>query len=210
MKENSFAHVCAYLSLAISITMLVLWCCNVGGFTVVSLDSFVGIIVALLAIVVTISIGWQVYNTIEIKNRIEKVDELEEIYNKQENMIQQIQNHSLYLIYASMGNSALNDYQLASKINSSSTTYQLLAAFIYYMKSLNSSVSLESPLNTQTLLDFLKYITTQQIQEGTTDKYMDDIKDINNKIRSSKHYDIIKNHYENIYNDFISKVKGEQ
>ena len=72
-KKNSFAHICAYLSLAISITMLVLWCCNVGGFTVVNLDSFVGVIVALLAIVVTLAIGWQIFNSIEIRNKIESL-----------------------------------------------------------------------------------------------------------------------------------------
>ena len=72
MKKWSFAHICAFLSLAISVTMLVLWCCNVGGFTVVSLDSFVGVIVALLAIVVTLAVGWQIYNRIDFKNRIKE------------------------------------------------------------------------------------------------------------------------------------------
>ena len=82
MKKGSLAHICAYLSLAISITMLVLWCCNVGGFSVVSLDSFVGVIVALLAIVVTLAVGWQIFNSIEIRNRIEKLDALEEKYRE--------------------------------------------------------------------------------------------------------------------------------
>ena len=74
MKKWSLAHICAYLSLAISVTLLVLWCCDVGGFTVVSLDSFVGVIVALLAIIVTLAIGWQIYNSIELNERIKKLN----------------------------------------------------------------------------------------------------------------------------------------
>lgn len=195
MKKWSFAHMCAYLSLALSVTMFVLWCCNVGGFTVVSLDSFVGVIVALLAIVVTISIGWQIYNTIEIKNRIEKLDELEEKYNKQDNKMQQIQNRSLHLIYASMGEFSLE-------------TNQFLSAFHYYMKSLASSMSLETPSNIDRLLESMAN-TTAQIKNGAIWKYMDGIKDSNNKICLSKHYDVIKIRYEEIYNDFISKVVVE-
>ena len=89
MKNRNLAHICAYISLAISITLLVLWCCNVGGFTVVSLDSFVGIIVALLAIVVTLAVGWQIYNSIEIKNQIEELSTLKEKLNIQEHTMNQ-------------------------------------------------------------------------------------------------------------------------
>lgn len=88
MRKCSFAHICAYLSLAISITMLALWCCNVGGFEVVSLDSFVGVIVTLLvtllAIIVAVAIGYQIYNGIEVKNKIEELNILKEKINKQE------------------------------------------------------------------------------------------------------------------------------
>ena len=84
MKKWSFAHLCAYISLAISVTLVVLWCCNVGGFTVVSLDSFVGVIVALLAIVVTLAVGWQIYNSIEIKRKIEELNSLERIIKIQD------------------------------------------------------------------------------------------------------------------------------
>ena len=90
MKKWSFAHICAFLSLAISVTMLVLWCCNVGGFTVVSLDSFVGVIVALLAIVVTLAVGWQIYNSIELKNRIKELNSLKEDFLKQQESIEQL------------------------------------------------------------------------------------------------------------------------
>ena len=60
-----FSDICAYMALLFSVVTIVLWICNVGGFTVVSLDSFVGVIVALLAIIVTFVTGWQIYNRVE-------------------------------------------------------------------------------------------------------------------------------------------------
>ena len=193
MKKCSFAHICAYLSLAISITMLVLWCCNVGGFSAVSLDSFVGVIVALLAIVVTLAIGWQIFNSIEIRNRIEKLDALEEKYREHDKKMYQIHHHSQHLVYASMG-----DFTSENK--------QHLLAFHYYMKSLAYSMSLETPSNIDQLLDRMEQ-TTNQIQNGDVWEFLNEIKDSDRKIKSSKNYYIIKKRYEDLFNDYISKVK---
>ena len=98
MKNWSFAHLCAYISLAISVTLLVLWCCNVGGFTVISLDSFVGVIVALLAIVVTLVVGLQIYNSIELNERIKNLNTLEERLIKQDKTSKQQNSKSNHLI----------------------------------------------------------------------------------------------------------------
>ena len=102
MKKCSFAHICAYLSLAITITILVLWCSNVGGFTVVSLDSFVGVIVALLAIVVTLAIAWQIYNSFELKAKIEELNVLKtKLFMQEEDSIKQV-NQMNQLIFGSL------------------------------------------------------------------------------------------------------------
>ena len=39
-----------------------------GGFSAVNLDIFVGVIVALLAIIVTIAIGWQIWDAMDLKS----------------------------------------------------------------------------------------------------------------------------------------------
>ena len=195
-KENkkwSLAHICAYVSLAISITMLVLWCCNVGGFTVVSLDSFVGVIVALLAIVVTLAIGWQIFNSIEIRKRIEKLDALEEKFREHDKKMNQLYFWSHHLISANMGDFAFNNNQF-------------LLAFLYYMKSLESSLSLKTPLNLDKILEYLSCIT-DQIKNGDVCDYLGSIQESDKAIRASKNYIIINRRYEKIYNAFISKIK---
>ena len=192
MKKCRFVHVCAYLSLAISITMLVLWCCNVGGFTVVSLDSFVGVIVALLAITTTFAIGWQIYNSFELKNKIEKMESLEEKYKDHDHKMKQIQSRSLHLIGANMGDFALNNSQYTS-------------AFDYYLKSLNSSLLLDKPINLETLINRMEN-AANSMQHNTLCDSLEDIRDYDKRIRSSKNYLLIKPRYELLYNTFTSKV----
>ena len=195
MKNWSFAHLCAYMSLAISVTLLVLWCCNVGGFTVVSLDSFVGVIVALLAIIVTLAVGWQIYNSIELNERIKNLNTLEERLIKQDKTLKQQNNKSNHLITFIYGIEAKREKEF-------------LEAFRYYMASLRCTVLLDKPINVDHLLNDLEEVTAN-IEENTicVIERLNEIKEYDIAIRKSYSYDIIKSRYERIYNDFCSKVK---
>lgn len=195
MKKWSFAHLCAYISLAISVTLVVLWCCNVGGFTVVSLDSFVGVIVALLAIVVTLAVGWQIYNSIELNERIKNLNTLEERLIKQDKTLKQHNNKANHLITYIYGVEAKREKEY-------------IEAFRYYMASLRCSMLLEKPINVDHLLNDLEKVTAN-IKDGTMCVFerLDEIKEYDIVIRKSYSYDIIKSRYERIYNDFCSKVK---
>lgn len=195
MKKWSFAHLCAYISLAISVTLVVLWCCNAGGFTVVSLDSFVGVIVALLAIVVTLAVGWQIYNSIELNERIKSLNTLEERLIKQDKTLKQQNNKSNHLITFIYGVEAKREKDY-------------LEAFRYYMASLRCTVLLDKPINVDHLLNDLEKVTAN-IEESTicVIERLNEIKEYDKAIRKSYSYDIIKYRYERIYNDFCSKVK---
>lgn len=195
MKNWSFAHLCAYISLATSVTLLVLWCCNVGGFTVVSLDSFVGVIVALLTIVVTLAVGWQIYNSIELNERIKSLNTLEERLIKQDKTLKQQNNKSNHLITFIYGVEAKREKDY-------------LEAFRYYMASLRCTVLLDKPINVDHLLNDLEKVTAN-IEESTicVINRLKEIKEYDKAIRKAYSYDIIKYRYERIYNDFCSKVK---
>lgn len=195
MKKWSSAHLCAYISLAISITFLALWCCNVGGFTVVSLDSFVGIIVALLAIIVTSAIGWQIYNGIEINERIKKLNTLEERLIRQDKTLKQQNNRSNHLISFIYGVEAKREKDY-------------LEAFRYFMASLRCSMLLDKPINVDHLLKDLEKVNVV-IKDGTMCEFerLNEIREYDIAIRKSYSYDIIKSRYERIYNIFCTKVK---
>lgn len=195
MKKWSLAHFCGYLSLAIFITLLVLWCCNVGGFTVVSLDSFVGVIVALLAIVVTIAIGWQIFNVVDINDKIKKLYILEEKFNKQEKTINQQTKETKHLIMLIYGIEANKEGHS-------------IEAFRYLMASLVCSMLLDKPINAENILNKMKSITNQIKNESVYNhSRIKEIQEYDKKIKASPCYDIIKSRYEDIYKEFNSKVK---
>ena len=195
MKKWSFAHICAFLSLAISVTMLVLWCCNVGGFTVVSLDSFVGVIVALLAIVVTLAVGWQIYNSIELKNRIKELNSLKEDFLKQQESIEQLTYKSKHHTMQIWGVSALNNNMP-------------IDAFRAFIMSLDSTLHQNCPVNVEILLDNMEY-SVGQIGQGSLCPagHHQIITDSDASIRRTNNYKLIERRYNKIYESFSTKIK---
>lgn len=197
MKNDKWcrAHLCAYFSLAISLALIALWCCNAGGLTVVSLDSFVGVIVALLAIVVTLAIAWQIYSSIELKNKIEELNKLKYKLNVQEEESKRQAFRLDSLVFGSLAEVDFNrrDY---------------MSAFCYLMVSLESAMLLDIPQNTETILNKMEYAVSKITSRVSLDvERFGRIKSSNNVISESKHYNMIKERYEKVYNEFISKVR---
>jgi len=74
MKHSKLAIILSLISLVGVIVIALLWVVGSLKLVVVSLDSFVGVVVALLGLLVTIILGWQIVNAIELR---EKMAELE-------------------------------------------------------------------------------------------------------------------------------------
>lgn len=211
MKNFSGAHVCAYISLAVSVILMAMWICNVGGFTVVSLDSFVGIIVALLAIIVAFAVAWNIYNGIDLKNDVKeakaefnkKVEEVEKVgkeLQKEIAALKKANGHSSHLIYIQFGDVALKSGNFVS-------------AIFYYLLSLSTAMQCNSTNNVEIVLDQLANLIdvyagiSQNESEYKNKSYIykfnnEDIKNINDsnsKIRSSQGFDLIRVRYTNIW-----------
>lgn len=195
-KKWNLAHFCAYLSLVISITILILWCCNVGGFSVVSLDSFVGVIVALLAIVVTLAIAWQIFNSIEIKEKIEELNNLKTMLNEQEKERRNQDYNLKHLIFGSLA-----EIEITNKY--------YLYAMNYLMTSLTAAMLLDVPKNIDTLLTRMEFVASNT-QETMSNEDINKLQDLDKRIKGSQQYAFIKERYEKTYNEFISKVKGNK
>jgi len=197
MDNSKSAKICAYLSLAISVVLMVLWSCNVGGFETVNLDTFVGVIVALLAIIVTLAVAWQIYNAVEMKNKVEELKQLEDRLKVQEKSLEQMEysNRSGFNRLASL---------------SASVGMQFTHAVRFNLYSLEAELQLKEPKNVDSLLAMMELIVGQ-ITPNTkfsADMYEEVVK-TNKQIRSSRNYDLIKSRYEHIYKEFMSKVEKE-
>lgn len=81
MKQR-LAIILAVVALAGVIIMIALWIAGGMKLSVVSLDTFIGVSVAILSLLFTIVIGWQIVNALEVKN------EMKALANQQKGLIE--------------------------------------------------------------------------------------------------------------------------
>lgn len=188
------AHICAYVSLALSVVMIILWCCNVGGFSVVSLDSFVGVIVALLAIIVAIVIGWQIINALEIKSKLAEIDGLRNEVEKQNKTIQQLSYRTQHHLSATMAMDALENCEAEE-------------AFRYALVSLVSAMKLEKPINIERIMELLENSSKHFGSNQISKRFYDATLKLDRELKSMKNYDFIREEYEYLIDLYIRNVK---
>ncbi len=182
-------------AIAFSGVMFIMWCCNAGGFSAVSLDTFVGVIVALLAIIVTFVLGWQIFNIFELKNKIDEVNELKSQFEKQNACIDELSiktEHSLFLTWGDIA-FELNQYD---------------NAVYYYIISLSHSLKLHYPINVSKLITMLQEgcgLISAKVKLDTKSK--EDLCAANKRIQESPYFCFIKDNYEKIYSQYIQNVE---
>lgn len=198
MDNCKSAKICAYVSLAFSAVLMVLWICNVGGPKVLSIDTFVGVIVALLAIIVTLAIAWQIFNVVEMRNRIRELNKLEDRLKKQEKSFDQ---------FNIISSANMNRLAGLSALQAGLITYSfkfMLAALKYEMLS-------EKPTHVDYFLGMLEdsaKIITPNTKFDAEEYEL--VVSYDKEIRSLDNYNLIKGRYESIYKDFMSKVEKEE
>ncbi len=194
-KKLNWAIGLSISAIILSVVMLIIWCCNVGGFEVVELDTFVGVIVALLAIIVTIVLGWQIINTMEIKSKIECLNELDNKIEEQQKKHKETTTFIRHLLNLTWAEQSINNSE-----------YGL--TFLYCIRSLRKSMQLTKCQNINKLLQLME-ISASKIHNNYTidNESMDEIKQENKIIREQNNFNLIKDKYEESYNLFFKKIK---
>lgn len=192
-KKVNWAIGLSIIAIILWTIMIVMWCCRAGGFSAVNLDTFVGVIVALLAIIVTIAIGWQIYNAIELKNKFAKLDELEDNLKRQQSKFENFADDMIcenLLTIAEMRR-VIDKYAFAYMYATESLVYGLSANhndIDYIVRFLGRCVRL---IKSQT-----------NIPQDTYNR----IVKADKQIRRSNLFHIIGKTYTQTYNEFMSKV----
>lgn len=191
--KNNLSIILSLLALVIDIAIIALWACNVGGFSVVTLDSFVGVVVTLLSILVTFVVGWQIHNVFDLKNKIEKIDIIEQTLKKQQKDFEEFTNYTKCenLITIAELREKAKDYDFA---------------FMYAMESLTYGVLVNSR-NISYILTLLcdcegKIKKGHVIPQDTYER----IVAANDKITKTSCYHSISLIYESVYNSMINKI----
>ena len=89
MKKN-ISIILSILALAIASVLAVLLACRNVTLSSISLDTFVGVMVAMIGILVTFAVGWQIINALEIKGKLAEIEKLKADINDQREQMHEL------------------------------------------------------------------------------------------------------------------------
>lgn len=196
----------ALIALAISILTMVLFFVKVSSNSVVDGLTFIGVIAAFIGISVTLLIGYQIYNAVEIKNRLQKMQQLEtEISDSKSKLteLSNLQEEAIAIIEAKILQ-AKGDF---------------CNAFVRFHSAIKYSIKLPFkregyPLLLDDLADYMKDINITSFDNcSTSDQLITDIelfKDLFTEdmiqIKESPDYPIISYRYEELMDKFDTRL----
>ena len=190
-RKINRAFTLSVISLLIVIAIVCLWMFKSREIAVVTLDTFIGVIVALLAIIVTIVLGWQIFNIFELRQKIEEVNNLKSQFNKQSEKIEKLSlstDHAMYLTWGDNEIYKEND---------------LLATY-YYIISLKHALAMEYTINIPKIKKSLMSCKTKiKEKRKISSSIIAKIENADKEIRESTAYCCIKDFYDEIYKNFI-------
>ena len=181
-----------------------LWLFRNFKLSVVSLDTFIGVIVALLAIIFTVVVGWQIINAIEMRDKLAALEKRQNDLIENERIL--VENDRLHTKEA---------YNLQSGLcgeiaESHRTKGQYIEAFTFYHAALYFAILSERPnqmnhLNQMNLI--LSLISTRSVTNFTS--LAQQIKDDTERIRKTTSYrNCLSEIYEQTMQLFWEKMKN--
>ena len=198
------------LSIILSIISIVgvlsicgLWLFGTMKLSVVSLDTFIGVTVALLAIIFTIIIGWQIINTIEIRNWMSQIEQNQNALA--ENGRRLAENDQLHTLEAYNLHAAICQANADSYVEKK----QYVEAFTFYHVALCYSILSGTP-NQLNQINKLNLITQCIIAPPIADFKMlaQQIKSDSDRIRTTTSYrNCLSEVYEQTMQTFWQKIK---
>lgn len=193
MKTN-IALILSILALTNTISLVLLWCFRSWEVSILGLDTFVGIIVAVLALLFTIAIGYQIINTLDINKKIsDLIQRQNTIETNYQNYLKLAQN-----LQSGISKSTADIYEAKG---------QYLEAFVFYNWAFYYAVEAGQP-NQSLWLDHLRSVISK-ISNPIVDysHKKDEILSGATSIRNTVSYRIFfANEYERILNELWRKM----
>ena len=180
-----------------------LWLFRGINLSVVSLDTFIGVIVALLAIIFTVIVGWQIINAIEMRDRMAELEKQHNNLVENERILadnDRLHTKEAYNLQSGLCGEIAESYR---------TKGQYIEAFTFYHAALYFAILSERPnqmnhLNQMNLI--LSLITTQPVINFTS--LAQQIKEDANRIRKTTSYrNCLSEIYEQTMQEFWQRMK---
>lgn len=175
------------------ITIMVLIVSNYQLSTV-NLDSFIGVTVALLALLVTVVLGWQIYNAVNINEKIRGIDDLETKLELQSHELEQKYNMVCHI-------------QAYTSAQLSIDREDYIDAYRWLQNSLLYSFLLDAPINLEKIIGEMKICVDHINNNSRIDMILwEEIESSHESIINSPLFTSIRHYYIPIYNKFRSNV----
>lgn len=192
------AIVLSVVSILTVVAMIAMWICESRKICVVELDSFVGVIVALLAIIVTLVLGWQIFNIFELRQKMEEMNELKSQFNLQSELIEELKTKTEHRVFLTWGEEAMNNKQYGT-------------AIYYFIIALSHTLKLSKPINVNKLLKEMEFCNCKMVDKcPMNQEEYERLLSINETIKSTAIYSVIEKEYAAVYNSYIQKVEQKQ
>lgn len=182
MKKNLKIIFLLLAVVGILVIALLLIFCNVS-LADVSLDTFIGVMVTMVGILVTFAVGWQIINALEIKNKLAEMEKLKVEINSQREKIEKI--------------SARSRYDIA--LNRSYTWYkggECVKAFVSALEAIQYCLQIDEYEELDTVLDNLKVFASSSHNLPCYSSDRDILVAADSEIRKSPKFVLIKDRYE--------------
>lgn len=214
MEKRSY--ILSILAVAISIVTLAVIMIKVSPYNVIDLGTFMGIMAAFIGICVTLLVGVQIYNAIEIRQKLTEIDKLKILLDQTKTELEKAKADILD-----------STYSVAAKaVIDSNRSEEAIEAFRYMNQSVQYALDIDdSRQNYCKRIDYiaeccLKLQLGNGIFDGTqaelqqkVEKYQMAVQPIIDAIRKHPKYHIIADEYEYLiqaYEARMTKIKNLQ
>lgn len=211
MKEYTKLNWSFWLSLlafVISIVALAVFFCKVGPYSVVSIDTFIGVIAGFIGIAVTLLVGYQIYNAINLRERIKAVEKLKYHFETQQAELEYVKlefEESLRLIQAKIY------HETGDELNAFIFLHSAIKYSLHLLGKKESFDLLLDQLGSYMLkismASFASYLTPEE-SLCKVNKLKELYKDNDRSIRENPNYFCIKRRYEELMSKFEIRLNN--
>ena len=188
MKKN-LSIILSFVALVGVIVLAVVMVCLNVSLSNISLDTFIGVMVTMIGILVTFAVGWQIINALEIKSKLAEIEKIKDDIREQREQMQELAESTKH---ESMLVRAQEFYRCGDYIH----------ATLCAMESLLHCLPLKVPSNINLVLQsveaFASFIKTPITAEDN-----EELLKIDQSIRESNNYVFIQVRYEQICDKYF-------
>ena len=194
-KKSMWALLISIVALLLCLFVFALWVFEVIPHSVITLDSFIGACVSLVAVIVTLAIGSQIVNVMEVKSAQRKYEE------ELKTALEKIQQHQVQIEEEQHRNSHLHNCNIAKSMQDDR---QFGKACFYYTCALYEYMQMKTQLGNEVYIfkEMHNCLTKKDGNWKISEKMQAELRNVDQLLRKTPNYHWIKGQYETLWLEF--------